>query len=182
MPLFRRIWNGFRPARRDRELEEELDFHREMIRNEFRDRGLNEEQAELDAKKRLGNLSVVREDVRDTHRVSWLAAALQDLRHGVVLFRRDAGISALIIALLAMGIGVNTGVFSLVNAVILKPLDLPGAERAVRFRQTFEGGTYDGGPAAMVDLWPPPNGTFRRGIRRPAGTDEPCRDPGSGTT
>jgi putative ABC transport system permease protein len=181
MPLFRRIWNGFRPARRDRELEEELDFHREMIRNKFRDRGLNEEQAELDAKKRLGNLSVVREDVRDTHRVSWLAAALQDLRHGVVLFRRDAGISALIIAVLALGIGINTGVFSLVNAVILKPLDLPGAERAVRFRQTFEGGTYDGGPAAMVDLWRRQTGLFeevsagRLELMNLAGTRDPAQ-------
>ena len=160
MPLFRRIWNALRPVRRDHELEEELDFHREMIRSRSRDRGVNEEQAQRDANKRLGNLSMIREAVGDTHRVSWLAAALQDLRHGVVLLRRDAGVSSLIIGVLALGIGVNVGVFSLVNTVILKPLNLPDADRAVRIRTTFQGGTYDGGPAAMVDLWRNQTGLF----------------------
>ena len=160
MPLLRRIWNALRPVRPDHELDEELEFHREMIRSRLRARGLNDAQAQLDAGKRFGNLSVIREAVGETHRVTWLAAALQDLRHGVVLLRRDAGVSALIIAVLALGIGVNAGVFSLVNTIILKPLNLPDADRAVRFRQTFQGGTYDGGPGAMVDLWRNQTGLF----------------------
>src|SRR2546428_5700150 len=60
--------------------------------------------------------------MRDTGWVAWTASCLQDLRHGVVLLRRDAGISALIVLVLALGIGGNAAIFTLLKAAFLDPL------------------------------------------------------------
>jgi predicted permease len=98
MALFRRFLNVFRPAWLERELDEELEFHREM---------------------------------RDARVVQWLASSLQDLRHGLVLRRRDPGVSGLIVLVLALGIGGNAAVFTLLKAAFLDPLPYRDAGRLV---------------------------------------------------
>src|SRR5215813_2726482 len=61
----------------------------------------------------------------------WLASSIQELRHGVVLLRRDAGTSALIVLVLALGIGGNTAIFTLLKAAFLDPLPYRDADRLV---------------------------------------------------
>src|SRR5467141_2884169 len=70
-------------------------------------------------------------DMRETGVVQWLASSLQDLRHGIVLLRRDAGISSLIVMVLALGIGGNAAIFTLLKAAFLDPLPFRDAERLV---------------------------------------------------
>ena len=131
MALFRRFLNVFRPARLEREINEELEFHREMRLRRSRERGLSVAEAEMEARRRMGNLSVTKEEMRDARMVQWLASTLQDLRHGLVLLRRDPGVSGLIVLVLALGIGGNAGVFTLLKAAFFDPLPYRDAARLV---------------------------------------------------
>ncbi|MGD0128466.1 MAG: ABC transporter permease [Terriglobia bacterium] len=74
---------------------------------------------------------VTKEEMRDERVVEWLASALQDLRHGLVLMRRDPGVSALIVLVLALGIGGNSAVFTLLKAAFLDRLPFRDAGRLV---------------------------------------------------
>ncbi len=131
MALFRRILNVFRPERLDHELEEELEFHRRMCASRLQERGLSAMEAEAEARRRMGNLSLVKEEMRDVHMVGWLASSLDDLRHGLVLRRRDPGVSGLIVLVLALGIGGNAAVFLLLKAAFLDLLPYRDAGRLV---------------------------------------------------
>jgi predicted permease len=122
MALLQRLLNVFRPSRLEGELEDELEFHREMRQRRLRDRGLDAAEADVETKRRMGNLSVIKEEMRDARKVEWLASSLQDLRHGLVLLRRDAGVSGLIVLVLALGIGGNAAVVTLLKAAFLDPL------------------------------------------------------------
>jgi len=131
MAFWRRFLNVFRPARLEHELNEELEFHREMRLRRLRDRGLSAPEAQAEARRRMGNLSVTKEEMRDARAVQWLASSLQDLRHGLVLLRRDPGVSALIVLVLALGIGGNAAVFTLLKAAFLDRLPFHDAGRLV---------------------------------------------------
>jgi predicted permease len=131
MAFFRRVLNIFRPERLEREIYDELEFHREMRLRRLQERGLSANEAEAETRRRMGNLSVMKEEMRDARVVEWLASSLQDLRHGLVLLRRDPGVSALIVLVLALGIGGNAAVFTLLKAAFLDRLPFRDAERLV---------------------------------------------------
>ena len=137
MSVWRRIWNVFRPAPLDRELEDELAFHREMRLHRFRERGLSAAEAELEARLRMGNLTVAKEEMRDARVVNWLASSLQDLKHGTVLLRRDWGLSALIVLVLALGIGGNAAIFTLLKSAFVDPLPFRDAGRLVTIADRY---------------------------------------------
>jgi predicted permease len=80
----------------------------------------------------MGNLSATKEEKSDARVVQWLASSLQDLRHGLVLLRRDAGVSGLIVLVLALGIGGNAVVFTLLKAAFFDPLPFRDAGRLVK--------------------------------------------------
>src|SRR6478735_3101088 len=73
--------------------------------------------------------------MRDRRPIRWLASCLQDLRHGVILLRRDAGLSALIVLVLALGIGGNAAIFTLLKAAFLDPLPYRDAGRLVTINE-----------------------------------------------
>lgn len=131
MGLFRRLVNVLRPRHLNRDFDDELEFHRQMRLGKAREQGLSETEAELEAKRRMGNLPLVREEMRDARVIGWLASSLQDLRHGVVLLHRDAGISVLIVLVLALGIGGNAAIFTLLKAAFLDPLPYRDSGRLV---------------------------------------------------
>ena len=79
----------------------------------------------------MENLRVAKEEARRVRRVHWLATAFQDLRHGLVLLRRDPGVSGLIVLVLALGIGGNAAVFTLWKAAFFNPLPYREAGRLV---------------------------------------------------
>jgi putative ABC transport system permease protein len=135
MGFFRRLMNALRPGRLDREFDEELEFHRQMRLQRAGEAGLNSAEAEWEVKRRMGNLSLAREEMRDARVISSLASGLQDLRHGIVLLRRDASASALIVLVLALGIGGNAAIFTLLKAAFLDPLPFRDAGRLVTIKE-----------------------------------------------
>lgn len=135
MGFVRRFVNVFRPGRLERDFDDELEFHRQMRLRQARAQGLDSVEAEQAAKRRMGNQSVAREEMRDARVAGWLASSLQDLRHGAVLLRRDPGTSALIVLVLALGIGGNAGIFTLLKTAFLDPLPYREAGRLVTINE-----------------------------------------------
>jgi putative ABC transport system permease protein len=131
MGWFRRFINVLRRARLDRDFEEELEFHRQMRLRKARQQGLSTAEAEQEVKRRMGNLPLAKEQMRDARVAGWLDSTLQDLRHGVVLLWRDANVSALIVLVLALGISGNAAIFTLLKAAFLDPLPFRDAARLV---------------------------------------------------
>jgi putative ABC transport system permease protein len=123
MRFLRRFLNAFRPGDLDRDFADELEFHRQQrLRHAATEDAVN---------RRMGNLSIAKEEMHDARVIGWLASSLQDLRHGVTLLRRDAATSALIVLVLALGIGGNAAIFTLLKAAFLDPLPYHDAGRLV---------------------------------------------------
>ena len=112
----------FRKRQVEQELDEELRFHleRETARN-LRN-GLNPDDAHYSALKSFGPLERSKEECRDARGVRLVEEFLQDIRHGKRLLARNLGVTAVAILTLALGIGANTAIFTVVNAFLLRPL------------------------------------------------------------
>ena len=98
--------------------------------------GLIPEEARQAARRNFGGIEQMKEDHRDHRSVRWMENLLRDFRYGMGSLARDPGFAAVTIGLLALGIGANTAMFSIVDAVLLKPLPFPEPERMVRVWET----------------------------------------------
>jgi putative ABC transport system permease protein len=120
-------------ARRlERELEGEVLAHLEMAERDGLAAGLSPEEARREARRRFGSIEAMKEAHRDQRAVRWIDTFLRDVRYGLKLLLRDRGLAAVTIGVMAIGIGANAAMFSLVDAVLLKPLPYPEPERIVR--------------------------------------------------
>ena len=122
---------GVSRRRREEDLERELQAHLELEAEDAELRGLPAREARYSAHRAFGNAALVKEDVR----VAWgwmrLEQLARDVRYGLRQVRRNPGFSAIAIATLALGIGVNTAMFSVVDAVLIRPLPYVEAGRLV---------------------------------------------------
>jgi predicted permease len=129
--------------RRRQELEEldaEIRDHLERETRENIERGIPEKEARYAALRKFGNVTRVKEEAREVWAVTWLETLLQDLRFGFRMLRKNPGFAAVAILTLALGVGANTAIFSVVYAVMLRPLPYANSERIYT---VFQQGTQD---------------------------------------
>jgi predicted permease len=127
-----------RQSRHDAELREEIEAHRSLRAAHFEREGLMPQTAADASRRAIGNVLLAREDAREVWLGSW-DTWWQDVRYGLRSFRKNPGFTAAAVVTLALGIGVTTGVFSVVNAVLFRDLSAPGANELVSVSQSVQG-------------------------------------------
>ncbi len=126
---------GRRAAERD--VDEELRLHADLESERQRDSGVPEEEALRAARRRLGNATLIRERTRDVWGWRWLDDLGRDVRHAVRALGRSPGLAAAVVLALALGIGANTAMFSVVRGMLIRPLPYPDAGDIVRITEAM---------------------------------------------
>jgi putative ABC transport system permease protein len=125
------------------DLATELDAHAALLADRYVREGMDLDRARAAARQRLGNATRLREDVHEMTGFPWLEQVAHDIAHGVRHIRRAPGVAAVLIATLALGIGANSAIFSVINAVLLRPFPAPDPDRVVVLSTMFpEGASY----------------------------------------
>ncbi len=123
----------------DAEMDEEMCAHIEMQTEENIAEGMSPEQARQAALRQFGNVDQIKEIRRELRGVAWLENLVQDVRYGARQLIKNPGFTAVAVLTLALGIGANTAIFSVVNTVMLRPLHFSNPDRLVRIYSEFPG-------------------------------------------
>ena len=139
-------------GRNQQELEQELQSHLEMASSDRVERGESAERAQQAARREFGNVPLVQEVTRDQWGSRWLDDLIADFRYGARMLRKNPGFSAVAILTLALGIGANTAIFSVVNAVLLKPLAMEDPARVVYVQEQWRDILPNLSPGNFIDV------------------------------
>ena len=123
----------------DDEATHELEAHAELLTDRYIRSGMAPDEARLAARRQLGNLTLVREEIHRLNTIGWLEGVLQDLRYAARALRKAPLFTLTSVLVLALGIGATTAIFSVVNSVLIKPLPYPTAGELVGVWHTAPG-------------------------------------------
>ena len=148
MTMLREVWarvrSFFRKQELDRELDEELAAHIELATEDHIREGMSPREAHRLARIKLGGIDPTKELHRDSRGLPWLEGIVQDVRHSIRGLRRSPGFALTAIATLAIGIGVNTAVFTVTNAVLLRGFRLIDRNDRILYIHSQQNGQYSG--------------------------------------
>jgi predicted permease len=149
----RALWNNlFRRKQLDRDLDDELQAYVELVSAEKVQAGVDPEEAHRDARREMGGVHQVTQHVRDVRAGVWLDRLVQDVQYGVRTLAKNPAFTLVAMATLALGIGANTAMFSLLDQVVLRLLPVSHPEQLVIVRET--GNHYGNSYGANTVSWP----------------------------
>lgn len=138
--LLRRLAYLIRQRQLDAELAEELEFHRDMKQRELEAEGMSALDAHVRSRQAVGSPLLARESAHAVWVSRWIDDVLQDVRYGWRGLRRNPGVTLVAVLTLALGIGANTAIFAMVNALLLRPMPVVEPDRLIRISRGQEAG------------------------------------------
>ena len=118
-----------------RELDQDIREHLEVETQDNLDRGMSPEEARYAALRKFGNITRIKEETREVWSIAWLEQLLQDIRFGMRTLRRSPGLTLTAVMAIALGVGINVGIFSVLNGMALRLLPVPSAQELVSVNQ-----------------------------------------------
>src|SRR4030095_12452529 len=152
-----RLRSLFQKRKLEQDLADEIQSHLEMQMEEDRRRGMNADEARYSALRKFGGVDQVKEVYRERRGLQFVETFLRDLSYGLRMLRRSPGIAAVAIFSLGLGIGANTALFSVVDAVLLKPLPVAAPEQLVVFEWQAGRPFRTNGMSGTSNVSTPPN-------------------------
>jgi putative ABC transport system permease protein len=134
--LFSRLANVFSHGAADRELSREIAAHLTLLEDDLKRRGMTPDQARVAARRALGGVVLLKDRHRDERSLPWLDDTKRDVRYAVRTLVRAPGFAVVAVLTLALGIGANTAIYSIVHALLLKPLPYQDSDRLVQLAVT----------------------------------------------
>ena len=134
---FRALWrNLIHRDQMDQDLDEELHAYVELVSTEKVRTGMSPEEAYRDTRREIGGTEQIKQGVRDIRAGALLDRFVQDIRFALRQMRKSPGFYAIVVLVLALAIGANASIFSILNTVMLRPLEFPNADRLVQITST----------------------------------------------